>query len=125
MKTPKSSQQSCLANKHRCQSSTKAPRHLYTNVHKNSDLSHEAVKKKEDGRGRKTKKTTTTTKNHPNGRGRQQTFIHELTKGLIPIHGLTNRASSAFFFFPSFPQIWLQGRHTRKIEKFRNCAIFC
>jgi hypothetical protein len=51
---------------------------LYTNVHKDSDLSHEAAKKKEGGRGRKTKKTTkTTTKDHPNGRGRQ-TFIDEL-----------------------------------------------
>ncbi len=60
------------------QSSTKAPQHLYTNVHKDSDLSHEAAKKKEGGRGRKTKKTTkTTTKDHPNGRGRQ-TFIDEL-----------------------------------------------
>jgi hypothetical protein len=55
MKPPKSWQQPLFGQQTQMQSSTKAPQHLYTNVHKDSDLSHEAVKKKEDGRRRKTK----------------------------------------------------------------------
>jgi hypothetical protein len=109
------------------QSSTKAPRHLYTNVAQ--ELGFIA-------RGGQEERTLTRKEDEEDDEDDDedddeeptkwtwQTAIHPRTKGLMPIHGFSNRASNAFF--PSFfSQIWLQDRHTRKIEKFRNCAIFC
>jgi len=80
------------------QSSTKAPRHLYTNVAQELGFIARGGQE-ERGLTRKEDEEDDEDDDEEPTKWTWQTAIHPRTKGLMPIHGFSNRASNAFFSF--------------------------